>query len=126
MNTKQPNTFKHFGLILALLLFALPASASLNDCEKLAKDYQDKHFGDLIFIQPLKDNGAYNLGEYSGHWLNKAWTKERGNYYYDSETDNYFKSESEVLDWYEWYNNKQAAIFNINQGGAPFAIKYHY
>lgn len=117
---------KKIILILLLLSVINTVGAEENDCEKEAKDYQNKHYGDLIFIQPLKPNGAFDFGEYNGHWINKAYNKDRGIYYYDVESQNYFKSESEVLEWYEWYTNKQAVLFNVNQGGVPFPIKYHY
>jgi len=111
---------------LIVLITVSSVGAVANDCEWLAKYYQDGYGGYLIFIQPLKDNGAYDLGAFNGHWLNKAYNKERGIYYYDSQTDNYFKSESEILDWYELATNKKAVLFNVNQGGVPFAIRYHY
>lgn len=116
-------------LLIVILMFVLLASlvgVSANDCEKLAKDYQNEHGGYLIFIQPLKDNGAYDLGEYNGHWINQAYNKDRGVYFYDSQTDNYFNSSSDVLDWYEWTRNKKAEIFNYNKGEVPFAIIWHY
>jgi len=107
-------------------MMASSVSASANDCEKLAKDYQKEHGGYLIFIQPLKDNGAYDFGAYNGHWINKAYNKKLGVYYYDSQMDNYFKTDLEVLDWYELTRNKKAELFNVNRGGVPFAIRYHY
>ena len=112
--------------MIVLSCIIVISSATPNDCEKLAKDYQDDYGGYLIFIQPLKDNGAYDLGAFNGHWLNKAYNKERGVYYYDLQTGNYFKSESEILDWYELATNKNAVLSNVNQGGVPFAIRYHY
>ena len=114
------------ALIACVLLLSVisPALADDRDCEKLAKDYQDDHGGYLVLIQPLKANGAYDLGEYNGHWINKAWSKTNGAYYYDSETDTYLHSEDEVLDWYDWYAGKQAVMFA--QEEIPFPVIYHY
>ncbi len=121
-------------LILLLLLSLISSVHALkqpydyddNQCELIAKDYQDKYYGDLIFIQPLKDNGAYDLEDYNGHWINKAWNKEIGIYYIDYKSQIYFYTIEEVEDWYEWTRGQKAEVFNINQEGAPFGIRYHY
>ena len=113
-------------VIIVSILFTSSVSAIANDCEKLAKDYQEEHGGYLIFIQPLKDNGAYDLGAFNGHWLNKAYNKDMGVYYYDSQTDTYLKTEQNVLNWYKMMSEKKAELFNVNKGGVPFAIRYHY
>lgn len=112
--------------LILLLLVITPAIAEENDCEKLAKDYQKANYGDLIFIIPLKDNGAYDTGDLKGHWLNKAWSSEMGNYYYDEQQRTYMRTEKEVLNWYYENTGRRAALFNINRGGAPFPIKYLY
>ena len=116
-------------LLLVAILLTTPADALLSpdqyqsgQCELVAKDYQRVYGGYLIFIQPLKDNGAYDLGPYNGHMINKAYTKERGIYYIDYVSQSYFKNESEVLDWYGGH----AIIFNMNEGGTPFPFIWHY
>ena len=113
------------GLIIAVLL-AFPALAEANDCEKLAKDYQQIYGGDLILVQPLKDNGAYDLGEYNGHWMNKAWTKEIGIYYYDPQENTYYSSVKSIELSFEEYWAKDVVVFNYNQGEVPFGIIWHY
>jgi len=120
-------------LVLILLVFVLPVNALKqpydyedNQCELIAKDYQDIFYGDLIFIQPLKDNGAYDFGAYNGHWINKAWNKELGIYYIDYGSQTYLYTIEEIKQWYEIYSGKKSEVFNINQGEAPFAIRYHY
>ena len=92
-----------------------------------SKNYQREHYGSLVFIQPLKDNGAFDLGAYNGHWLNKAWNKEHGVYYYDVQDDLYFHTKAEVLDWYEWMTGKKAIVYNIQEGEVPpFGLIWHY
>ncbi len=119
--------------IVITILLSLPADALLNpdayemnQCELIAKDYQIIYGGSLILIQPLKDNGAYNLGPYNGHMINKAYSKERGVYYIDWETQSYFKNETEILEWYMWNTNKSATIFNMNEDRIPFPFIWHY
>ncbi len=112
--------------ILLLLFNIIPAFAEQNNCEGLAKNYQRVHGGDLIFIQPLKSDGTYDFGEYNGHWFNKAYSKERGTFYYDPLTDNYYKSMDEGRIWWERAWAQKAVVYDINQRGAPFAIVWHY
>ena len=104
----------------------LPGEYKYNQCELIAKDYQDKFYGDLIFIQPLKENGAYDFGEYNGHWINRAWNKNQGSYYIDYQSQTYFNSIDEVKIWYNYYTGKNSEVYNINQGGVPFGIIWHY
>ncbi len=105
----------------------LPEQYDYNQCELIAKDYQDMFFGDIVYIQPLKENGAFDFGAYKGHWINKAWNKERGIYYIDYKSQSYFNSTDEIKQWYEWVTGKQSMIYNVNQGGGvPFGIKYYY
>ena len=113
-------------ILIAVMILASSAFAQQNDCEKLAKDYQKEHFGDLIFIQPLKDNGAYDLGPYNGHWMNKAWNEDMGNYYYDPQSLSYFNTEHSIQSSFEQLWNKKVVVFNYNQEGVPFALRHHY
>ena len=131
-STKQSNI-----LIILIWLYLIvninPSSALLspesygdNQCELIAKDYRDMYDGDLIFIQPLKDNGAYDLGAYNGHWLNKVWNKTQGSFYFDYQSQTYFQSIDAIKAWYKMMNGKDSEVFNVNQGGVPFGIIYHY
>ena len=97
-----------------------------GECELVAKDYQRIYGGSLIFIQQLKDNGAFDLGPYNGAFINKAYNKERGIYYIDYMSQSYFTNEYEILDWYRLNTNKKAVIFNMNDGGVPFPFIWHY
>jgi hypothetical protein len=125
---------KIYIMLVVLLLYATPTDAKLlqpyqykeGECELVAKEYQKIYGGYLIFVQPLKDNGAWDLGPYNGAFINKAYNKERGIYYIDYMSQSYFKNESEILDWYIWRTNKKAVIFNMNDGGTPFPFIWHY
>lgn len=130
------------SLILSLLVLnvgalKLPDEYSDEQCELIAKDYQREFGGDLIFIQPLKDNGAYDLGAYNGHWINKAYVSPNnrfiigsytveGIYYIDYQSQTYFQSIDEIKDWYMMMKDKESEVFNVNQERVPFALRYHY
>jgi len=113
-------------IIASLLVF--PAVAEANDCEKLAKDYQRTHGGDLIFIQPLIPNsgGAYDLGEYNGHWMNRAYNKTLGIYYYDPQMNAYYFTVHSIEVDFEEMWNKDVVVFNYNKGEVPFGLIFHY
>ncbi len=115
-------------VVLVLLVNINPVSALDNNCEQLAKEYQRVHGGDLILVQPLKDNGAYDLGHFKGHWMNKAWNSEAGNYYYNpSEKELYSQGNPDVVKRdFELKWNKQVKVLNYNKGEVPFALIFHY
>ena len=123
-------------IILAVLLYAMtmiadarllqPYEYKEGECELVAKEYQQIYGGSLIFVQPLKDNGALDIGPYNGAFINKAYNKERGIYYIDYVSQTYFTNESEILEWYMVNNNKKAVIFNMNDGRTPFPFIWHY
>lgn len=104
----------------------LPGEYGDEQCELIAKDYRAIYGGDLIFIQPLKDNGAYDLGDYNGAWINKAWNKNQGSYYFDYQSQTYFQSIDAIKDWYKMMTGKESEVFNVNQGGVPFSLIFHY
>lgn len=57
-------------IILFFLLFLLPASvAESNTCYQDAIQYQKQFGGSLVFVQPLTESGAWDLGRYNGHWM---------------------------------------------------------
>ena len=57
-------------IVVFVLLITVSNVSAMNNCEELARDYQDIHGGSLIFIQPLTASGSYDLGRYNGHWIN--------------------------------------------------------
>lgn len=125
---------RYIILILILtLLWVIPIDAlqeswqyKEGQCELAAKDYQDVYGGHIMFIQPLKDGGAYDFGPYSGHFVNKAWNKERGIYYIDWQSQTYFNNTDEIKNWYYNTTGKKSEIYDMNDGGAPFPMIWHY
>ncbi len=120
-------------VIFSLLVNINPVSALKSpeaygeeQCELIAKDYRAVYGGDLIFIQPLKDNGAYDLGDYNGAWINKAWNKNQGTYYIDYQSQTYFQSIEAIQAWYKMMTGKESEVFNVNQEGVPFGLIYYY
>lgn len=103
-----------------------PSQYGANQCELIAKDYQAEYFGSLVFIQPLDESGQYDMGTYSGHWLNKVYSRPTGIIYFDYATNTTFISKEEVLGWYETMTGKEAAIFDLVEGHPPFPLIWHY
>lgn len=97
-----------------------------DQCELIAKDYQREYGGSLIFVQPLKDNGAFDLGPYNGHILNKAYDKDTGVYYIDYQSQSYFNNTDEILNWYYMMKGNKAVIYDMNEQHPPFSIIWHY
>lgn len=120
-------------LLLILIELTVPVSAlkepwqyKEGECELVAKEYQKIYGGYLIFVQPLKDNGAFDLGPYNGWFLNKAYNKERGIYYIDYMNQIYFNNTQEILEFYYRTQGKDAIVYNMNDGGVPFPFIWHY
>ena len=105
-----------------IVVLFLVASASLG-CEQYTREYRQTHGGSYVFIQPLKDNGAYDTGEYNGHWLNKAYSVTRGVYYFDATYLLYFKNTSEISVWYKNETGKYSQIFDMSEKRTPFPIR---
>lgn len=103
-----------------------PESYPEGTCELAAKEYRAVYGGDLIFVQPLKDNGAFDLGEYNGALLNKAWNKEKGTYYIYYPTGKYFNNTEEIKLWYKVKTGKQSEVYNVNEVHTPFPVVWHY
>ncbi len=113
-------------LISNVQALKLPEQYGDNQCELIAKEYQNEFYGDIIFIIPLKENGAYDLGVNNGYWINKAYSKEQGTYYIDYKNQLYFQSTDSIKAWYKFMTGKNSEVFNMNQGGAPFQIKHYH
>jgi len=105
-------------LAVLLLLTNIYQGADLNNCENLAKEYQNIHGGSMVFIQPVLSNGAYDLGRYNGHWINKVYNKDIqaiGPYYYDVNSGSIMLKEEEVKRWY----SRPMEMWNIGEGEHP-------
>jgi len=131
---KKVIKYIYIFFVVMFITTIYPVSAAIltqtttpNECEKLAKEYQNKHGGELIFIQPLTSSGAYDLGEYNGHWMNKAYSEEIGQYYYDPQSETLFPNDIKVVQRdFENIWNKKVQVFNYNQEGLPFPVIWHY
>ena len=124
-----PNIMRYIALVgLSIAILVTPSSAlkapneyGTNQCELIAKDYQNVYGGSLIWIQPLKDNGAFDLGEYNAHIINKV-----GNNYTDYQTGFTTKSLNSVQMWYEWEFGKKAVIYDLSNERPEFGMVWHY
>lgn len=98
-------------------------------CEAISKQFQLKYGGDLLYIAPQDDRGAWILGEYSGHFANKVYLKSLNKVVYvDYQLQIMFDSKEELKDmWLKSRNYTHGEIYNLNQGERPpFALIYHY
>lgn len=119
------------AVVLAVIVLVVPSNAmqasyTENQCELIAKDYQREFGGSMVFIQPLTADGAYDLGEFNGHWVNKAYNSKLGVYYIDYETKTYMYSLNGVRAWYEQWTGKKAEVFDLDFQHPPFPLIYHY
>lgn len=106
-------------LVLFLLVLALLpgiSQAATNDCEKIAKDFIKLHGGSLVFINPLKPNGAYELCSYCGHFLVKLVTGD----YYDPGSNTLMDSPK------NWFYPARAEFWDLSYQHPPFGIEWHY
>lgn len=122
----KPKLLFVFLMILASINSATAQGS--NDCEQLAKEFQKVYGGDLVLVQPLKDNGAYDLGKYNGHWINQIYLKGIGIVFYDPVDKNLYsqgKIETVKRDFEQKWN-KRVEVLNYNKGEIQFAIYWHY
>jgi len=104
-------------LILILILIL-----AFGTCELAAKEYQREHGGYLVFIQPLKENGAFDIGPYNGHWINLVYTKEQGLHFYDVGWNLTFENRTVIKRWY--FDNSE--VYVLGEDTIPFPMIYHY
>lgn len=112
------------GHAYIVVLFLVLATGLNFGCETFTKEYHEKHGGSYVFIQPLTPSGAFDLGRYNGHWMNRAYSKARGTYYYDATYLRYFSNFSEVAVWYENETGHKSRIFDMGSEHPPFAVQY--
>lgn len=124
---------KRLLIIIILCLLVTPAFAlkpsweyKADQCELIAKDYKAIYGGQLVLIQPLKDNGAFDLGEFSGHWINKVYSPEKGFYFYDYQSDKIFRNKQEIIDWYMMSTGRKVVVFDLDEGHPPFSLHWYY
>ncbi|HCJ67453.1 MAG TPA: hypothetical protein DHV62_09095, partial [Elusimicrobia bacterium] len=115
------------GLVIALLTLPVnamkqPEEYGLNQCERIAKDFCNDWKGgscSLVWIQPLTDSGALELGDFAAHLVNKAWSKDTGLIYVDWQAQAYFQNETEIQDWYYYNTGKNSIIYDLSRGRPP-------
>jgi len=119
--------------LIIVMALSMPSSAlrepwqyKEGECELVAKEYQKIYGGSLVFVQPLKENGAFDLGPYNGWFLNKVYNKEKGVYYIDYMSQTYFNNTKEILDFYYIVTGKRAEIYDMGKKRPPFNIIWHY
>jgi hypothetical protein len=112
-------------LVTPVFALKLPWEYGPDQCELIAKDYRAVYGGQLVLIQPLKDNGAYDLGKFNGHWINKV--PSRGGYYfYDYQYNRTFQNKQEILSWYMTTTGRKAVVFDLDEGHPPFSLHWYY
>ena len=115
------------GLVLASVsplssAMKQPGKYEANQCELVAKDFQKEFGGSLVFIQPLRADGSYDLCDYCGHWINKKYVSgNQKEYFFDYGLQKIFSSKNELKNQYG-----NVAIFELDKEHPPFAIIYHY
>jgi len=113
-------------LVLACPAFAMQEWYEANQCELIAKDFQNEFGGSLVFIQPLKENGAYDLCDYCGHWINKKYISgNEKEFFFDWQNQRIFSSQTEIKDWWFEYTGNKIEIFELDRRNPPFGINWH-
>lgn len=109
-------TIRYLGIVMSLVLLTTPISA-LNNCEDLAKEFQQTNGGLVIFMNPIKDNGAFELCRYCGHWMNYI-----NNSYYDTQSNTHLKTIDDVKTWYYWNTGKDVVVWDMSTTRPPFPL----
>ena len=116
-------------LIIACPVFAMkPASEyGYNECGLIAKDFQRENYGSLIFIIPLKPSGAFEMGAYAGHMMNRYYNySQKKVIYVDYQNNLTFNNTKEIRQFWIDIINKDVKIYDLGQEHPPFAINWHY
>jgi hypothetical protein len=104
-----------------------PSEYGANQCELVAKDFQKEFGGSLVFIQPLKSNGDYDLCDYCGHWINKKYISgNKKEFYFDWQHQKIFNSKEEIKSLFHDNLSIDVEIFDLSKEYPPFAINWHY
>jgi hypothetical protein len=97
-----------------------------NQCELIAKDYQNEFGGSLIWIQPMDKQGNFIHGIYYAHIINRAYNKERGIYYVDWYAQTYFNNTQEIHDWYKHIFSLDNEVFDLSIKRPEFGLIWNY
>jgi len=96
-----------------------------NSCQLIAKDFQKEYGGSLVWIQPLTNSGAYDLGEYNAHVFNRFYIEGKLQFY-DFGANIYFETKQEVNEWYKEMTGKYSQIFVLSEERPAFGMIWHY
>jgi hypothetical protein len=108
-------------LVLASPALAMQEWYDSNQCELIAKDFQKEFGGSLVFIQPLKENGAYDLCDYCGHWINKKYLSgNQKDFFFDWQAQKIFSSQIEIENWWFESTGQKIEIFELDRGRPSF------
>lgn len=124
------------AVIALYAIFLCPTAVSMkspdeygyNECELTAKDFHNEFGGSLVFIQPLKTNGAYDLSDYGGHFINKRYVSgNKQEFFFDGGIQKIFSSQEEMETWYEdIYFGTKVETFELDKRYPPFGIIWRY
>ena len=89
------------------------------------KDYRALHGGDYVFILPHDERGVRDFTR-PGHWINRAYSEERGTYYIDYETQTYFQNVTEVSDWYRIQTGRRNSVYDYAVSRPGFGMQWNY
>ncbi len=116
-------------LVLACPAFAMrsPSEYGDNQCELVAKDFQKEFGGSLVFVQPLKADGAYDLCDYCGQWMNKKYISgNQKEFFFDCQHQKIYSSKEEIINLFKDNLNINIKVFELDKEHPPFALIYHY
>jgi hypothetical protein len=102
-----------------------------NNCEQAAKAFQKVYGGKLVFIAPYKlSNGAWIIGDYTGHWMNQIYYDHQIIYVDYLNKDVYYDKTSVHSDlniaFNHKYNDVDVKIFIYGIDPMPYPINWHY
>jgi len=115
------------NILIFFVILLIPNVAAMKDyypsnsCEDIAQDFQKEHGGSLVWIQPLKDNGAYEFGQYNAHVLNYFYIEGKTQFY-DYSTRNIFESKKDLQEWYKLMNGKNTEVWILSEERPSFGL----
>ena len=102
-----------------------PDEYDINHCELIMKDFRAMYGGNYVFILPHDERGVRDFST-TGHWINRAYSEERGTYYIDYETQTYFQNVTEVSDWYRIQTGRRNSVYDYAVSRPGFGMQWNY
>jgi hypothetical protein len=115
-------------LLIPASALKAPDAYGEKQCELIAKEYRAVYGGSLVWIQPLQANGAYELGAYKSHMINKVYDKTLGDYIYiDYKTQIQMNNLQTVKDWYALNMNVSSVqVWDLSISRPSFPMVWLY